>query len=237
MLATVKGISWIRREDCIETLYDVFSTYPRFVGYVGCTHCVSEEEQDRLRPVLLRELGVVLLRPVAYNAGVGTFGDVSDYKHFLPRLCELLLTEEGRSAYVESVVFAGLRLYSFATWTREEQEAVLCYLQAWLAESIEAQDMLHIEPSLWMLQDMAKIFPSQEHMRAAVWGLPDALFAKTLAQLGWGRSSLAEELWRLWESLMTAESYRRVAPILASLPDGDDFFILLSELLGCLPAG
>jgi hypothetical protein len=222
-----------KRAACIEPLYQAFARYPRFEGYVECTHCVPEVVQDRIRPVPLRALDVELLRPVAYNAGVGTFGGVADYKHFLPRLAELSMGA-GREAFVATFVFAGLRLYDLRAWPADEQRAVRAYLGAWIEDELDALDDLDAGATARMLGDMARVFASEAELAEALRALPPRPFARALGHLGWSRDSLGPELTGVWRSLATAASARRVQPVFESLSERDDLHLVLTELLGTL---
>ncbi len=159
------------RADAIEDLYRVFDKYPRFQGYLGCTHCVDEATQDVLRPVPLRALGVQEVRPVANNAGLGTVGEAADFKHFLPRLCELL-AGEGRAQLSGTLIFAGLRIHRFHSWPEDERRAVLAYLRACLEEDLAGYGDADPSEVLWFMSDMAQMFPDEATFKDAVLSLP-----------------------------------------------------------------
>jgi hypothetical protein len=159
--------------DAIEALYAAFAAYPRFDGYLDCTHCVPEAQQDALRPVALRALTPELLRPVVYNAGVGTFGEVDDYRHFLPRLLELLLRDED-PALEAGILLAGLRLYKAEAWPAAEQRAVADALAAWVRAAAPAAP----DAAAWEMEEL------QARVRrvAEVTPLPEAWPARLV---GW----------------------------------------------------
>ena len=166
-----RRVGVMSRAAAIEDLYRVFDKYPRFQGYLGCTHCVDEATQDGLRPVPLRALGVEEVRPVANNAGLGTFGEASDFKHFLPRLCELL-AGEGRAQLSGTLIFAGLRIHGFPSWPEGERGAVLAYLRAWLKEDLAGHGDTDPQALLWFIRDMAQMFPDEATFKDAVLSLP-----------------------------------------------------------------
>jgi hypothetical protein len=221
----------VARRDWIEPLYAAFARYPRFEGHVPCTHCVSEAEQDRLRPVPLRAAGADLLAPVAANAGVGTFGGAADDKHFLPRLCELRL--EG--AFVDALLFAGLRTCAFDGWPAAERAAVTGYLRAGLAEAVDAQDDANPPDTVRALEDQADRFPTAAALADAVRALPDPSFARCVGALAWCHDALRDAPRALWAALATGDTARRLLPLLDGRPSHDDLAPAITEALARLP--
>ncbi len=74
----------------IERLYQVFSRY-KVLGMVeGCPHCVSDEDKAKLHSKPLRKLEPDDVSRYSWKA-MTTWGDVSDFKYFLPRLLEQLV--------------------------------------------------------------------------------------------------------------------------------------------------
>src|SRR5262249_18015941 len=73
-------------EKPIRELYHTFSVYPRFQEIKECTHCISSDKQEAMRPLPLHLLSVEQLWTFAWNMSCLTWGDTNDFKHFLPRL-------------------------------------------------------------------------------------------------------------------------------------------------------
>ncbi|WP_139923886.1 hypothetical protein [Hymenobacter sp. DG01] len=112
----------------IENLYSVFAKYPLNPHMDG-----SPLHSDLLiwnrtlatRP--LRELSVDHLG-IFYFKVMTTWGDVDDFRHFLPRISELLATLD--TGWEEWVALDKLRYGHWQTWPVSEQNAVKDYLLA-----------------------------------------------------------------------------------------------------------
>src|SRR5438045_109945 len=72
----------------IERLYEAFRHYPLRPEIEYCTHCITPEQAQRIYARPLRALTMHDLMSYACSA-MGTWGDVRDFKHFLPRIFEL----------------------------------------------------------------------------------------------------------------------------------------------------
>ncbi|MEN3538703.1 hypothetical protein AAH991_26570 [Microbispora sp. ZYX-F-249] len=115
-------------DHALDALYAAFSRYPLPVKTEVCDHCVSDEEVRATRAAPLRMLTASALQPYAWN-GLYTWGDVEEFKHYLPRLLELLILEE-----LDEVHASGLMLrlgVRWRTWMKTEQEAVIGTVRAW----------------------------------------------------------------------------------------------------------
>src|SRR5689334_4808434 len=77
----------------VENLYTVFARYP-LAEIEHCKCCVTPEENARLSAKPLRELTEADFGRYPGKA-ITTWGHDEDYKHFLPRLLELVLTDAG----------------------------------------------------------------------------------------------------------------------------------------------
>jgi hypothetical protein len=119
----------------IDGLYATFASYPLKRVIVGCPHCVSRADSDTLH---VRALDALTPDDVRYYAtkAMTTFGDVEDFKHFLPRLLELLAREveaEGAEedlGFNEEILGGKLALAGYAGWPAVEREAVERFLDA-----------------------------------------------------------------------------------------------------------
>ncbi len=119
--------------EAIEGLYEAFLDYPLALKIEGCPCCVSAENESALHRSPLRELTAEDLSRYAFKA-LTTWGTENDFKHFLPRLLELV-TEENSIIYEVDieVLFGKLSYAKWNTWPEPERAAVCRYLMAlWL---------------------------------------------------------------------------------------------------------
>lgn len=111
----------------IERLYATFAIYPLQAKIEGCPCCVFPKDQERIRIRPLQELtGDDLL----YYSGkaMTTWGNVEDFKHFLPRLLELLAFED--YGYMPGILIGKLAFAHWRNWPEVEQAAVEAYFIA-----------------------------------------------------------------------------------------------------------
>ena len=110
----------------IDELYHTFSGYPvRSVD--GCAHCVEDADHAPLHAHPLRQLTANDLRRYAGKART-TWGDSRDFRHFLPRLCELLAVEDGLAE--PEIALGKLDYAGWRTWPGQEQRGIEAYLHA-----------------------------------------------------------------------------------------------------------
>ncbi len=76
-------------KESVERLYQVFAKYPLREDTGMCPCCHDPEDRKRLHAKPLRELSPEDLEPYTWSALL-TWGDVEDFKHFLPRLFETI---------------------------------------------------------------------------------------------------------------------------------------------------
>src|SRR5262249_30195026 len=120
-------------------LYSTFASYPLKRVIAGCPHCVSRADSYALHARALDTLTAEDVRRYATKA-MTTFGDAQDFKHFLPRLLELLAHEveaggaEEDIGFSEEILGGKLALAGYAGWPAVEREAVERFLDAiWAA--------------------------------------------------------------------------------------------------------
>lgn len=140
--------------EVIESMYHAFEAYRLKPDTKPCPCCHSSEDDQRLRSKLLRKLGPKDLYGYATDA-LYTWGDESDFKHFMPRIFELLAQDSrdfvdpqsvfGRLLYVSS----GSR--SWRTWPIPEQTAICDYSRAvWDAVLASDPDKLSYGAYDWL---------------------------------------------------------------------------------------
>jgi hypothetical protein len=113
----------------ITDLYEVFRKYKLHPHVEGCPHCVFDDDHRLLHSAPLRLMGPNEFRRYAWKA-MTTWGDVDDFKHFLPRLLELLSQDAGGGWVNPEVVFGKLTYGEFRDWPCHEQDAVIHFAVA-----------------------------------------------------------------------------------------------------------
>lgn len=105
----------------IENLYKIFAKYSFKNKIEGCPCCVGKQENRVLHSKSLRELSGKDLSFYGFKA-LTTFGDVEDFKHFLPRLFEI--TFEDDFAYDTAILFRKLKYADWQNWDESEKSAI-----------------------------------------------------------------------------------------------------------------
>lgn len=110
----------------VERLYAAFARYPLGDAIDCCPHCNRAQAIRLLYRAPLRALNADDLRIYAFCA-ITTIGDSGDFRHFLPRVLELLPSE---SLVDPHVIMGKLRLAGWSGWPADEQAAVREFLYA-----------------------------------------------------------------------------------------------------------
>jgi len=121
-------------EIAIEELYTTFSAYPFRSTMEGCPCCVSQGDKEKLHSKKLRELEGKDLSKYARKA-LTTWGDLNDFKHYLPRIFELLSTTY--FAVDAFVIFGKLEYGAWKTWATTEQLTIRNFLLVWWDDTIK----------------------------------------------------------------------------------------------------
>ncbi|WP_156025401.1 hypothetical protein [Thermogemmatispora carboxidivorans] len=112
------------RAAVVARLYRTFAAYPFRRQMWACAHCVTPEEIARLGRVPLEQLSGSDLQRYAWKA-LTTWGEVVDFKHFLPRWLEIILYGQDDGFGLEFRQIATKLAYGqWRSWPRVEQEAV-----------------------------------------------------------------------------------------------------------------
>lgn len=112
----------------IENLYSVFSKYEIRSFIEGCPCCVSDRDKEKIHSKELRELEEEDLSRYAFKA-MTTWGNVDDFKHFLPRILELCIDHDlGIHPFG---IFGKLKYGKWEIWEYAEKEAVITFLLEW----------------------------------------------------------------------------------------------------------
>jgi hypothetical protein len=113
-------------QSAIEGLYETFSAYPLRNYTDPCTHChQNPDEEKRLHAKPLRQFTHSDLARYASDA-LYTWGDENDFRHFLPRLFELVFEAEFNDIIFEDPesLFRRLDYATWSSWPVAEQQAV-----------------------------------------------------------------------------------------------------------------
>jgi hypothetical protein len=131
----------------VEGLYSAFARYPLRKHVEGCPCCVHQHDKKALEAKPLRQLRSADLSRYAFKA-MTTWGDENDFRHFLPRIFELVVSSE-RIGCDEEVVFGKLSLAKWGTWPEKEQVALRAYFRAgW--RFLLSQESPVVEPDSWL---------------------------------------------------------------------------------------
>lgn len=122
-------ITILELRKAIKNLYIVFSKYElrENINYCPCG-CISSEDINNIYSKPLQELTDNELGKYSFKA-MSTWGDSYDFRHFFPRLTELMLEGGYPLAYSE-IILSKLDYGEWQTWDTEEQEAILSYFIA-----------------------------------------------------------------------------------------------------------
>jgi len=134
-------------KESIEKLYSVFSRYPLADVVEGCSCCVDVKDHLALRAAPLRVLPVVSLTHYA-ECAITTWGTEEDFKHFLPRILELL-SQERDLKYDTEIIVGKLRYAGWLNWQDNEKVAIKNYLMSVWKELL-IRDTFPIEASDWV---------------------------------------------------------------------------------------
>ena len=133
----------------IENLYSTFSTYAFNSTMEGCPCCVSNTDKEKIHSKKLRELTEVDLSRYTAKA-MTTWGDENDYKHYLPRIFELLSTTD---IIVSTFIVLGKLEYGqWKTWKENEQVAIKKFLFAWWTDLVKNKNSFDYEAFIEVLK-------------------------------------------------------------------------------------
>jgi len=127
----------------LDDLYNAFARYPLASKIEGCPHCVDASRESVLHSKRLRDLDSKDLGFFAFKA-MTTFGAVEDFKHFLPRLLELLTVEPFLGAADLRVVLGKLVHGRWRGWIPAEQLAVERFLLALFEQAAAEPESLAV---------------------------------------------------------------------------------------------
>jgi hypothetical protein len=147
-----------RLAEAIETLYKVFGKYP-LSTLGGCPCCVTNDDKCQLTKKGLRILSSRDLGRYCGKA-MTTWGSVSDFKHFLPRIFELVAYYQ--APYEEFTIFNKLNYGEWTHWPETEKQALFTYFQELWEFVLEGEEAFFHD----YFVAIAFIFPSFEELLA-----------------------------------------------------------------------
>jgi hypothetical protein len=140
----------------IERLYSTFARYPFRSTIEGCPCCVSNEDKEKLHTKQLRLLEEDDISRYAFKA-MTTWGDTDDFKHYLPRIFELLSTTD---FIVDTFVVLGkLKYGNWTNWEKDEQEAVRDFLFAWWTDLLKSKSYFDKEAFVEIYKLIGEVDP------------------------------------------------------------------------------
>lgn len=130
-------------DDAIERVYQAFARYPRPQRVEGCPCCVTSAHEERLRSHPLRKLPAESLTRYAFKA-LSTWGGVDDLRHYLPRILELVVTQQMNGINPQTV-FGKLELGGWTEWPAPQRDAIDALLSAWWTGAVLRADESVVE--------------------------------------------------------------------------------------------
>jgi hypothetical protein len=117
----------------IEQLYSTFEKYPLKDQFEFDSEDMLWDLEALLhrRPLRLMEWSEFGTYP---GKALTTFGDIEDFKHFLPRIFDLYVSDFEGARYDIFYIFSRFELAGFDVWKQEEKKAVFQFLYSWLDE-------------------------------------------------------------------------------------------------------
>lgn len=110
----------------IEELYSTFKKYPK--GNDFCEFCYSKKDIDYYMSTPVRNINVKRSRTLFCEVG-DHWDSASVYKHYLPKILEIMLPPIQEEALFPSHILETLDYHNFKTWPANEKQCVLLVLQ------------------------------------------------------------------------------------------------------------
>ncbi|TPN87012.1 hypothetical protein [Aquimarina algicola] len=115
----------------VQNLYNIFEKYHIDVARLranSCFCCVTNKEIKQIANKPLQQLSEEELEHF-FRSAVSTFGTIDDYKHFLPRILDLMRYPNSDFLH-DFVCYEKLNYSEWETWPIEEQNAIEDYFIA-----------------------------------------------------------------------------------------------------------
>lgn len=158
----------------LEKLYEAFSVEPRPAAIEACPCCMDPGEICTLISIPLREISPQELSSYASSVFL-TVGAEADFRYFLPRILEIMVTTCGWWPDPE-VVGRALGTLIWDKFTGDEQLAIVHYFDAAFDALLGARDLDGYAIDSWMCC-ASHVYPSWISLLGKVLARPEALFA------------------------------------------------------------
>lgn len=109
----------------IDMLYQTFQQYRINPEFGGCEHCVSAADSRKLTDTPLRDLSSSDLAFYIAKA-MTTWGTEAEFKHFLPRILELMNEDSSNLPDIE-LIGGKLEYARWGRWPTAERDAISAY--------------------------------------------------------------------------------------------------------------
>ena len=114
-----------------QDIYQEFKKYPLKEKIESCPHCELENADSSLHSKALDLLSWDDLQIFIFKS-MTTFGDVEDFKHFLPRIFELYISDYWNAPYDFGLFLSKLEYAKIETWVPQEKNAVINLYENWV---------------------------------------------------------------------------------------------------------
>ena len=131
----------------VQKLYETFSVYPLRQKIEGCPCCISEGDEERIHSQPLRELSAEDLSRYVFKA-MTTWGNTDDFKHFLPRILEILTDED--FSVSTATILGKLEYGNFDRWPESERLAIRNFLLEWWKDLIKTKPYFDHDAFIWI---------------------------------------------------------------------------------------
>jgi hypothetical protein len=108
----------------IKNLYETFKKY-KLNGKIEKCHCgcISEEEEEKIYSKTLRILEADDIGFYSTKA-ISTWGNINDFKHFLPRIIEIYRTDKANGWIDLETIHNKLEEANWKDWNKSEQNII-----------------------------------------------------------------------------------------------------------------
>jgi hypothetical protein len=162
----------------IEHLYRVFARYRLNAHVEGCPCCVSADSAKALARVPLRDATGDELSSFSFRA-LTTWGVEADFKHFLPRILELLTVD--RLGTDAQIVFGKLPYTDWKQWPEREQQVIEHFAMQWFCTALD-----HSPHQLLAIVESAGLVGMSVTPMLSAWiATPRLAAANVLADFAW----------------------------------------------------
>jgi hypothetical protein len=132
------------KPETVRRLYEVFARYPARADMPRCEHCIGRKELEQLCAIPLTELSDANLHYYVCHA-VSTVGDSTDFRHFLPRVFEVMLY--GKGSIDAEIIVGKLTHANWRSWPRQEQQAIEAFFNYWWKDLLGRYPAAHAADS------------------------------------------------------------------------------------------